>query len=468
MSKIKILNGAVSSSTEFNLDIDNSTVLTVSSSGIGIGTTNPAPGYTLDVYNNVADSTPLVIRSVRDYTADYGPKLLFALVPGTELGYVKGAFRDSSNGNYGVLSFGVRTSDALGVQEKMRIESNGYIGMGITSPSYPLHLLGGARFDADSITDPDATTTSNYPADYYFTSLDATSGIMTLAHGLGTNTGNLLTIADEGGARSTFNYLQMVADTNGTPIPHVTFRGDGRVGIGTTDPVVGASSLSSEGDALTAMMHIYSNTNNTHPTLHISAQDTDEASILLTENSSDYGYGARLYYEGAGSNFFNIEMGDAEVWTHALTIDRYGYVGIGTTAPGTLLHLEAASNPTLKIQDTGGKYINIHADSSYGYVDYGASSDLLFRSATAERMRITAAGNVGIGLTNPQALLSVGANTHLDSYSVSVTSAAPVEVTSGGASLATDGVYLVSLITTGTGTDTGGSYLVWYNEDSGD
>ena len=143
------------------------------------------------------------------------------------------------------------------------------------------------------------------------------------------------------------------------------------------------------------------NTAGSDTTSHTGAPVGVDITITNNASSDNDAYGLRINAgtESAGDNW----------GIHATAGQNYfsGNVGIGTTTPGTLLHLESTSNPTLKIQDTGGKYLNIHADSSYGYIDYGTSSDLLFRSATTERMRIEAGGNVGIGTTNPAKKLDV-------------------------------------------------------------
>jgi hypothetical protein len=74
----------------------------------------------------------------------------------------------------------------------------------------------------------------------------------------------------------------------------------------------------------------------TNSTAVIECGDQGESSLYLCETSGTQGYGARLYYEGLGNNFFNIEIVDdagATKFPTAFSIDRDARVGINKTAP---------------------------------------------------------------------------------------------------------------------------------------
>jgi len=115
----------------------------------------------------------------------------------------------------------------------------------------------------------------------------------------------------------------------------------------------------------------------------------------------------------------------------AVTILGSGNVGIGTTAPSDLLELKSASanNPNLRLyctfnSGTSDFGINWYRDydsatnAIAGYIRYnrggGSAGDMAFGTGTnagvSERMRITSAGDVGIGTSSPSVFFQVTKN----------------------------------------------------------
>ena len=118
---------------------------------------------------------------------------------------------------------------------------------------------------------------------------------------------------------------------------------NGNLGIGTTSPSCGTIGG-------TPLLHAYNNTNGARPTIHVSCHDYDEAALLLSENSGGGGnWGARLYYEGSGDNFFNIQTVDSgSVRNPAFSLNRYGRTALGfntaNPAPQSLVQIGASFN----------------------------------------------------------------------------------------------------------------------------
>jgi hypothetical protein len=218
-----------------------------------------------------------------------------------------------------------------------------------------------------------------------------------------------------GGVSGTTNYIPKFTST--TAIGNSLIYDNGtNVGIGTTNPVakfdVGGNIVAS-GSVL--------------------ARDTTEAQVQLryaggTPNVS-YVFNAATafgffdstnarhmsYYDRSGNNWYFYTNG-----TTKMTIDTNGYVGIGTTSPGE--KLEVAGNILSKFSSTDNSGFLQYSGTTHifsitrqtnnvslsGYDGVGLAPGATTGPSTSYALYAKSGGNVGIGTTSPNALLSFG------------------------------------------------------------
>jgi hypothetical protein len=193
---------------------------------------------------------------------------------------------------------------------------------------------------------------------------------------------------------------------------------DGKIGIGTTTPL--------------ALLEVKG------PEAYIYISDTTEteSGVIFRDADANLTQAAAIKYNSSDGKlrFYNNDTAASAV---RMTIDTAGNVGIGTTSPSTLLDVIGGSDYqalnlgrnstdsttkrtgiTFTHYDTDEQdiaMINSFVDSAISYVSIGGSASALnsvevvrFYTASntttlggTERMRITNAGNVGIGTVGP-------------------------------------------------------------------
>lgn len=127
---------------------------------------------------------------------------------------------------------------------------------------------------------------------------------------------------------------------------------------------------------------------------------------------------------GAGtfSSGYLIKGNGTNALSSSVIYDNGTNVGIGTTAPGAKLHVyDSSSNVPLLVQaGYGSSAIKFKDSSTIGSGPFVGSygDDLQLGTGDLQRMRITSAGNVGIGTTSPGTKLDVAGDFKTVKYGV--------------------------------------------------
>ena len=294
----------------------------------------------------------------------------------------------------------------------------GNFGIGNSSPSYSLDVTGTGRFTG-AVTFGSTISAGIITGDGGST---GTPGIVAKNPSGGGNNGtfgfgNSSSYRIRGGS----DYGKIIFDA-GTA-DQMTLTSAGNVGIGAASPDTKLHISGSDGIKIQA------------------TGNSDTPSLTIINNTNQYGwarFGGGL--QGNGKGYAAISCWNASTVGEVVRISGDGYVGIGETTPTQLLHLhkDQASTTTLLIQNTSdasgaAAELRFYGNTGVGSIKNGQqvsfvrgssgvdwaigqpadSDDFVIAGGTnqgdgkpslttAERIRITSAGNVGIGLTNPE------------------------------------------------------------------
>ena len=322
-----------------------------SDGNVGIGTTNPEFNLSIE------DSSDAIIQ-----------------LKGSQLGRVY--FGDAADNNIGRIQYyHVNNSMQFWTNsaEKMRIDANGNVGIGTSTPGAKLDVIG--RIKSDSIVGNNSLSIAS-----------GGTGNLNLYHGsFGTTAELALSIAS-----------------------------GGYVGIGTTNPgnilniydsAAGSAGTSANPDWSDSLFLQRNIPNNYQGTRILFAHG--KASIGgFREDHTEDGSHHLVFYTGA--NLSGV--------SEAMRINSTGNVGIGTTSPNTeisavatVLQVENSNLPLIKIK---------HSSSGSSEFYKNGSGALCFAQNEVEAMRINASGNVGIGTTSPFAKLHLRGGNTVDSADV--------------------------------------------------
>jgi len=241
--------------------------------------------------------------------------------------------------------------------EVMRVTHDNLVGIGTTSPDNVLHVKHATTNVVGKFESGDNQVWINLN--------DDGGGTYGALLGHDSDAGHMFAVADNSITK------RFVIDDSGN------------VGIGTTTPPYKLS--------------VYGGTSD-FPALFNSSDN--KAGIIISDNDTTSYFGAEN-----GKAYMGLQAG-----THAnnLNIDSSGNVGIGTDSPTEKLQV----NGKIKVSNGG----NLFIDSTATDAIFAATGSqfMRFETNSSERMRITNAGNVGIGTDSPSSLLHVAGDATID------------------------------------------------------
>jgi len=356
---------------------------------LGIGTSTPTTKL------EVSSANIDVLKLVRDSAPGSGASLLFENSDAEQA-------RIWLNGGQSLL-FDV--GNTIVTDTKMILTSSGNLGLGKVNPTHKLHINTESPETTSVMIDGEANQEKVLKIRNYQSS-DA-AGDNSFGY-ISAKTANAFTL----GAR----YSNVNTDV-------LTWNKDGEVGIGTTTPYGKLAIV--EPDAMTSasageptlFIPRYDNPTLAVPALEI--RQADATTALGANGTIIHAQNRPIAFSTANNDSNHI------IDRIDLTITNAGKVGIGTPTPTSKFQIGDGTNAVEELQiltsNAGIQQIRFGDtdDTDIGTIRYEHATNFMsFGVAASERMRITSAGNVGIGTTAPTSPLSVSGiiQSEWDSY----------------------------------------------------
>ena len=287
------------------------------------------------------------------------------------------------------ILFGGYVKGSTTFTERMRIDNNGNVGIGTSSPSGPLNVHS-ASGDANLyVTTGNTAASTNI---FFGDSGNSTIGRIVYDH----------------------NGDYMKFRTNGSDAMRID--SSGNVGIGSNNP---SQRLETNGN-------IFINAPSGNPNLTIKTGGAGN-NPHINYRAGDNTVFDTMLVASAATDYWRVGYGaSGSVTSELLAVTSDGDVGIGTTGPakrmevrgGTINGDIAAFNTVagrgLIISDFAVSGTNA-AGIDFNATDVGGQANLSFSTRDTERMRIDSIGNVGIGTDSPDSPLEIQAATNSSS-----------------------------------------------------
>ncbi len=413
---------------------------------VGIGTTNPS-------LSGAADNTELDISAGTAATKRVSLGLQGSRVSTGDISDVR--FYNASNqiANIAAGWDGANDAGALilrtqptggSLTERMRIDSNGNVGVGTSTPGSKLTVAGDINFTGNLLQNGSSFATSQWTtsgSNIYYSTGNATVGGTGPASISGA-TRYLSVASPSGNGNLSALELQGYSSTNNAAIGQVSFVNSngnsevsriesfilgntgtggirfltgssgslgerlridttGNVGIGTTTPGQ-LLDIQKDQNALTALRVMNGTSGTSARSAIVVGASSDSFQLTIdafsngysSSGSDDAQNGGRLLVSGAGGFAFRVSNAAASLRYYTgsserMRIDNTGNVGIGTTGPTSNLHVVGTTNvATLEAQNAAGsKFLNFtysgSPGSSYGSFQIQPSSLVLKAGAVS-------------------------------------------------------------------------------------
>jgi len=345
--------------------------LFVDASG-NVGVATSSPGAKFDVNGNIRANGDIVVNS-------------------STAAYTLGTVSDTSLELGTSASATPRMVFRVGATERARFDSSGRLGVGTSSPSASslLDVNGNARIGSAGNFDTDTRLLVASTGGNAYIQIQGADSTGTVGLKLGRNSS-----ANNAGFDWSASTDKLTFRTGGTSAA-MTIDASQRVGIGTSSPAAELQ-INKSSDVGLALSNSSSVTSGNRASIYcLNSANSTVGKIRFGAVTDNVGTEIQFYTRPAAGSL-----------TQSMTLDSSGRLGIGTTSPGTKLHLEESSTDCRLRIISGTTFdaaiqLGDTASFSQGAIIYDNAADALrFQANGSERARIDSSGRLLVGTSS--------------------------------------------------------------------